>query len=454
MAGTLTYTLRRIVFGDTFTGGELINPNNKRIAYTIEDTDRGLNVGTSSSVVSQTKSQHPKMTAINAGVWTINFRKNTSISSINYIDGGMGRGVVPVLDGNGWGGIRFHGGGSSRASAGCIILGTQLPNTDHIPSSRAVIESVNKEMIHYHLQGYNLQINIVRAKGAKLSSAADALGSFVGENVTGGAGSEFGGAAGTPHEWPDFNLKDFPVMNDEKGRYTNEPILLGIANHLQINGSGGISDVVGGDFGSGISGSSPFASADEFFNKVNWSAAEKYAAGVYHNYKNMVGNRRIRSVPSDFLSNAKAYSSRTGLPVGALVMIGKSEGGFRNCPKNSLGYGGYFGSKYGPEGSFDEQADSVLRSFNTAKKFSPGADNLALLVIMYISHGLPVIGSRWWNAMGGKIWCADPDLIMTKMKECYVAGMKKEASAVRYAEHLANQLASQYMALQIKDMSF
>lgn len=45
---------------------------------------------------------------------------------------------------------------------------------------------------------------------------------------------------GTNHEWPDFNLKDYPINSDEKGRYTSEPILMSIANHLQISCGGGM----------------------------------------------------------------------------------------------------------------------------------------------------------------------------------------------------------------------
>lgn len=45
-----------------------------------------------------------------------------------------------------------------------------------------------------------------------------------------------------PHDWPDFNIKDFAIFDDENGKYTNEPIMWGIANHLQVNGGGGTLD--------------------------------------------------------------------------------------------------------------------------------------------------------------------------------------------------------------------
>ena len=148
---------------------------------------------------------------------------------------------------------------------------------------------------------------------------------------------------------------------------------------------------------------------------------------------------------------AKNYSQKTGLPVAALILVGKSESGFKNEPKNSYGYGGYFGSKAGPEGSFDQQADTVKRSFETAKNNSPGADDLATLVLMYISHHLPAVGSKYWNQTNGKIWSADPDYIAENACNCWPPLRGK---AVTLAEHIMCQLAAQYMALQLRSKSF
>lgn len=55
----------------------------------------------------------------------------------------------------------------------------------------------------------------------------------------GGKPGDFGLSGGGSREWKDFNLRDFPIQTDEKGKFTNEPILLGIANHLRIEGSSG-----------------------------------------------------------------------------------------------------------------------------------------------------------------------------------------------------------------------
>ncbi len=273
-------------------------------------------------------------------------------------------------------------------------------------------------------------------------------GDGLGNPMDGGTSSGFGGGS---HEWPDFNFQSFQIMSDKNGQYTNEPLLLGIANHLRIEGSSGVSGAVGDTFGDGVAGSSPFKSPEEFLSKIDWNKCSKYGAGAYTNFKGALANRVISSVPSDFLSMAKNYSQKTGLPVAALILVGKSESGFKNEPKNSYGYGGYFGSKAGPEGSFDQQADTVKRSFETAKNNSPGADDLATLVLMYISHHLPAVGSKYWSQTNGKIWSADPDYIAENACNCWPPLRGK---AVTLAEHIMCQLAAQYMALQLRSKSF
>lgn len=39
-------------------------------------------------------------------------------------------------------------------------------------------------------------------------------------------------------QFPEFNRKAFPINSDEFGKYTNEPILMGIVNHLHITPDG------------------------------------------------------------------------------------------------------------------------------------------------------------------------------------------------------------------------
>lgn len=250
------------------------------------------------------------------------------------------------------------------------------------------------------------------------------------------------------HEWPEFNIRQFSKYSDENGIYTNEPILLGIANHLRISGgNGGYGE--DGFVGDGISGSTPFGSPNEFLSKINWSACEKYAAGKYRNIRSAVMNRKLTQPPANFVRMARSYSSKSGVPTSIIIMIGKSESGYRNCPKNSYGYGGYFGSKAGPEGSFDTQAETVRKSYEGAKRNSAGADELALAMLTYVHHHLPAVGSKYWNKTGGKIWSTDPDYIVNNVKACYPS-----IRPVTLAEHLMLQLAAQYMALQLRTLSF
>lgn len=251
-----------------------------------------------------------------------------------------------------------------------------------------------------------------------------------------------------------FNFMHFSISNDDNGDYTSESLLFGIANHLHISGMLGAA----GDGGLGsINGNAPFSSPDDFISKVNWAACVQYESPKYRDHKKRVLNRKIGNVPSDFLNQARQFSQRSGLPLSALILAGQSEGSFRNCPKNSDGYGGYFGSKFGPEGSFDTQAQTVVTSWNTAKNNSPGASELEILVLMYISHQLPVVGSRYWKQTGGKIWSTDPTFIVNNEKICYEAGCKDGKYRIggdRCSEALTINLSAQYMALQLKEKSF
>lgn len=277
-----------------------------------------------------------------------------------------------------------------------------------------------------------------------LSVQGDGLGNPMDDGMT-------SGFEGGSHVWPDFNVKPFPIMTDKHGQYTNEPLLLGIANHLRIEGGGGVTGLVGDTFGDGVGGSTPFSSPGEFLSKIDWNKCAKYAAGKYKNFKAALNERTIRSVPGNFMAMAKNYSQKTGLPTAALIMVAQSESHFKNESKNSDGYGGYFGTKFGPEGSFDQQADIVRQSFMTAKNNSPGADNVAVLAIMYIAHHLPAVGSRYWRQTNGRIWSTDPDYIIENAYKCY-GDLRNRPE--RRAEHLICNLSAQYMAIQLKSKSF
>lgn len=81
---------------------------------------------------------------------------------------------------------------------------------------------------------------------------------------------EGGMSGGGSHEWPDFNVKPYPIFVDEKGKYTNEPILMGIVNHLRIEGSPGAEESLNtGDMGGELSVNGGKFSGSVSVNVVN-----------------------------------------------------------------------------------------------------------------------------------------------------------------------------------------
>ena len=199
-------------------------------------------------------------------------------------------------------------------------------------------------------------------------------------------------------------------------------------------------------------GSGTGMSSDTFRN-ANWAEYEKYASGAYHDFKGMVMSRTLKlsEIPDSFMSAMRKVSAESGVPLGVFIAIGKSESGFKDCPNNSLGYGGYFGQKSNPYGHghpVEVQAQGVVKSYNAALNASNGATALDMIVLTYIYHHLPAVGCKYWNQTKGKIWSSNPDYIMENIKACYSSG-----SPTRYAEALAVNASAQYLALQISEMS-
>ena len=67
--------------------------------------------------------------------------------------------------------------------------------------------------------------------------------------------------------WPDFNVQSFQILNDLNGKYTNEPLLLGIANHLRMEGGG--PGAAGGDI-NGAGGSLDLLSVNGLSQLIQW----------------------------------------------------------------------------------------------------------------------------------------------------------------------------------------
>lgn len=89
---------------------------------------------------------------------------------------------------------------------------------------------------------------ICQLLGLSVSQINSIPSDFMADGGVGGVG----GGVYPPHNWPDFNIKNYAIMSDEKGRYTREPLMMGIMNHLQIDISGGsLGDAGGSIIGAG-----------------------------------------------------------------------------------------------------------------------------------------------------------------------------------------------------------
>jgi len=198
-------------------------------------------------------------------------------------------------------------------------------------------------------------------------------------------------------------------------------------------------------------GASPNAIPLWQFNNINVEAFRKYASGGYlSNIKNNLKARtlNLKNIPINFLNTIRKVSQQTGVPVGFFVLVAASESGFVDAKSNSIGYGGYFGQStkngVGYGAPLEKQALEVAKTFKNVKNASPGAGYHELLVLGYIYHHLPAVGSRYWKQTNGKIFSLDPDYIYNNIKGCYGGG-----SATRYAEAITVNVVAQYLAEQI-----
>ena len=157
------------------------------------------------------------------------------------------------------------------------------------------------------------------------------------------------------------------------------------------------------------------------------------------------GGASINAIP---LQGVRKVAQQTGVPVGFFILVGASESGFRDQPTNSIGYGGYFGQStkngVGFGASLEKQALEVAKTFKRVQSASPGAGYQELLVLGYIYHHLPAVGSRYWKQTNGKIFSLDPDYIYNNIKACYSGG-----SSTRYAEAITINVVAQYLSNQI-----
>ena len=187
------------------------------------------------------------------------------------------------------------------------------------------------------------------------------------------------------------------------------------------------------------------------FQQINVDAFKKYASGGYlNNIMNNINARTInfRRIPNNFITTIQKVSEQTNVPVGFFVLVAASEGSFNDRQTNSSGYGGYFGQStkagVGYGAPLEVQAAEVAKTYKIVKSLSPGAGYQDLLVLGYIYHHLPAVGSKYWKQTNGKIYSLDPDYIYNNIKACYSGG-----SATRYAEAITVNVVAQYLSAQI-----
>jgi hypothetical protein len=190
------------------------------------------------------------------------------------------------------------------------------------------------------------------------------------------------------------------------------------------------------------------------FSNINGAAFTKYAAGGYLTNANSIKlniksrNLNIKNIPNDFINTIRKVSKSTGVPMIQYIIVAASESGFKNRPANSIGYGGYFGQGGGIGKGYgysleDQARSSVTESYKNAKKAAPGASVQDCLVLGYIYHHLPKLGTKYWKQTGGKIYSLDPNYIASHYKKIYPT-----ISRVRLAEAIVVNICAQWLSAQ------
>ena len=218
--------------------------------------------------------------------------------------------------------------------------------------------------------------------------------------------------------------------------------------------------MISGGFSGGMFGAEASSSAInlEAFKNLDVAAFRKYASGGYlTNINSVIKNRTINisSVPKFFMETAITVGRQNNVPPAFFILISGSEAGFRDCPliKVSPGAcGGYFGNNYlyypSHGAPLSEQMKGPIKSWNDAKRSSPGAGIAELLALGYMCHHLPAVGTKYWKVTGGRIWNTNPDFIHDNILRCYTP-----PSATQLAEAISTCISAQYMAIQLSARS-
>ena len=204
-------------------------------------------------------------------------------------------------------------------------------------------------------------------------------------------------------------------------------------------------------FGGGAFGGGAYTLGTFNMANLDLNSFDIYNAGNYNikrgvEYRMSTLRRLDAIMPESFRNMATDFARRNGLPPILFMFISLSEGGFKDAPTNSLGYGGYFGQptakNMGYGAPFEVQANALIGD-NFRYLIRQGIPTLDAMALTYVAHHLPVIGKNIWRDTGGKPWRTNPSELASLLNEVYNKHMKDPMSATRLAEAMTVNLYAQ-----------
>lgn len=132
-------TLKRNMFNDNNTIGELYGINNEFLCYTLEDKIREVKI--------------PKITAIPYGIYKLDFTYSNRFK----------KKMIQILDVPNFEGVRIHTGNTEKDTEGCILVGQKVLNKQNnysIYESKLALEKIEKYVKNLFSKNIDLWINI------------------------------------------------------------------------------------------------------------------------------------------------------------------------------------------------------------------------------------------------------------------------------------------------------
>lgn len=132
-------TLKRNIFNDNNTIGELYGINNEFLCYTLEDKIREVKI--------------PKITAIPYGIYKLDFTYSNRFK----------KKMIQILDVPNFEGVRIHTGNTEKDTEGCILVGQKVLNKQNnysIYESKLALEKIEKYVKDLFSKNIDLWLNI------------------------------------------------------------------------------------------------------------------------------------------------------------------------------------------------------------------------------------------------------------------------------------------------------